>query len=41
LRLVRGGKPGGKFEFSTMYSKGMPLRILNGQLRVAEKAYDV
>ena len=41
LRLVRGGKPGGKFEFSTVYSKGMPLRILNGQLRVAEKAYDV
>src|SRR5438445_12235742 len=24
-----------------MYSKGMPLRILNGQLRVADKAYDV
>ncbi len=41
LRLVRGGKPGGKFEFSTVYSKGMPLRILNGHLRVAEKAYDV
>jgi heavy metal sensor kinase len=41
LQLVKPGKPGGKFEFSTMYSKGMPLRILNGQLRVAEKAYDV
>ena len=24
-----------------MYSKGMPLRILNGQLRTADKAYDV
>src|SRR5713101_4553415 len=41
LQLIRGGKPSGKFEFSTVYSKGMPLRILIGQLRVAEKAYDL
>ena len=41
LQLVRGGKAGGKFEFSTMYSKGMPLRILNGQLHVADRGYDL
>ncbi len=28
LQLARPGKPGEKFQFSTMYSKGMPLRIL-------------
>jgi heavy metal sensor kinase len=41
LQLATPGKPGEKFQFSTMYSKGMPLRILNGQLRTADKAYDV
>ncbi len=41
LQLARSGKPGEKFQFSTVYSKGMPLRILNGQLRTADKAYDV
>jgi len=41
LHLGRSGKPGEKFQFSTVYSKRMPLRILNGQLRVADKAYDV
>jgi heavy metal sensor kinase len=41
LHLGRSGKPGEKFEFSTVYSKRMPLRILNGQLRVADKSYDV
>ena len=30
-----------KFQFSTMDSRGMPLRILNGQLSVADKTYDV
>jgi heavy metal sensor kinase len=41
LHLGRSGKPGEKFQFSTAYSKRMPLRILNGQLRVADKSYDV
>jgi heavy metal sensor kinase len=41
LHLGRSGKPGEKFQFSTVYSKRMPLRILNGQLRVADKSYDV
>ena len=41
LPLARPGKPGEKFQFSTMYSKGMPLRILNGQLQAADKVYDV
>lgn len=29
------------FQFSSVVSKGMPLRILNGQLQVAGKTYDV
>jgi heavy metal sensor kinase len=41
LRLAKPGTPGEKFQFSTVYSKRMPLRLLNGQLRVADKAYDV
>ena len=41
LQLARPGKPGEKFQFSTMYSKGMPLRLLNGQLRAGDKVYDV
>jgi heavy metal sensor kinase len=41
LQLTRPAKAGGKFQFSTVYSKRMPLRILNGQLRVAGKTYDV
>jgi heavy metal sensor kinase len=41
LQIVRPAKPGEKFQFSTVYSKRMPLRILNGQLRVAGKNYDV
>jgi heavy metal sensor kinase len=41
LQLVRPAKTGEKFRFSTLYSKHMPLRLLNGQLRIADKAYDV
>jgi len=41
LQIVRPAKLGEKFQFSTVYSKRMPLRLLNGQLRVADKAYDV
>jgi hypothetical protein len=41
LQLARPGKPGEKFQFSTVYSNGMPLRILNGQLRTPDKTYDV
>ncbi len=41
LQLASPGKPGEKFQFSTIYSKGMPLRILNGQLQAADKVYDV
>jgi len=41
LHLERSGRAGEKFQFSTVYSKRMPLRILNGQLRVADKSYDV
>jgi len=41
LQMVRPGKPREKFQFSTVYSNRMPLRILNGQVRVADKAYDV
>jgi heavy metal sensor kinase len=41
LQIVRPEKPGEKFQFSTVYSKRMPLRILNGQLHVAGKTYDV
>jgi heavy metal sensor kinase len=29
------------FQFSTIVSEGMPLRVLNGQLQVAGKTYDV
>jgi heavy metal sensor kinase len=41
LQLVTPGKPDTKFQFSTLYSKDMPLRLLNGQIRAADKAYDV
>ena len=41
LQLVRPAETAEKFQFSTVYSKRMPLRILNGQLRVADKDYDV
>src|ERR1700687_1066426 len=41
LQLTRAAKPAEKFQFSTVYSKGMPLRILNRQLRVADTAYDL
>jgi heavy metal sensor kinase len=41
LKLPTARERTDKFQFSTMHSRGMPLRILNGQLRVADKAYDV
>jgi len=41
LHLVSPGNPGGKFQFSTTYSGDMPLRVLNGQLRAGNKAYDL
>jgi heavy metal sensor kinase len=41
LPMVRPPRTGEKFQFSTVYSKGMPLRVLNGQLRTADRAYDV
>ena len=41
LQLVSSATPGEKFRFSTVYSKRMPLRLLTGQLRVADKAYDI
>jgi heavy metal sensor kinase len=41
LQIVRPARRREKFQFSTVYSKHMPLRILNGQLRIADKAYDV
>ena len=41
LQLVTPAKADGKFRFSTVYSKRMPLRLLNGQLRAADKTYDV
>jgi len=41
LQMERPAKRVEKFQFSTVYSKRMPLRVLNGQLRVADKAYDV
>jgi heavy metal sensor kinase len=41
LQLVTPAKPGEKFQFSTVYSKGMPLRLLNGQLHAGDKTYDV
>jgi signal transduction histidine kinase len=41
LKLPAPEKTSETFKFATMYSKGMPLRILNGQLRAADKAYDV
>jgi signal transduction histidine kinase len=41
LQMVRPAKRREKFQFSTVYSKHMPLRILNGQLRIADKSYDV
>jgi heavy metal sensor kinase len=41
LQLASPGKQGDKFQFLTMYSKGMPLRILNGQLRAADRVYNV
>jgi heavy metal sensor kinase len=41
LQLAKSGKAGDNFHFLTMYSEGMPLRILNGQLRTGDKTYDV
>jgi heavy metal sensor kinase len=41
LQIMRPTRPAEKFQFSIVYSKHMPLRILNGQLRIADKAYDV
>jgi heavy metal sensor kinase len=41
LQLSRTGQPAEKYRFLTMYSKGMPLRILNGQLRAADRVYDL
>jgi heavy metal sensor kinase len=41
LQLVRPAKTGEKFRFSTVYSRRMPLRVLNGQLRIADKVYDI
>jgi heavy metal sensor kinase len=41
LQMVGPTRRSEKFQFSTVYSKHMPLRILNGQLRIADKAYDV
>jgi heavy metal sensor kinase len=38
---ARPVKPGGKFRFSTLYLKRMPLRVLTGQLRAADKTYDL
>jgi heavy metal sensor kinase len=38
---LRPAKPSEKFQYSTVYSRRMPLRLLNGQLRTADKAYDV
>jgi heavy metal sensor kinase len=41
LQLAKSGKAGDQFQFFTMYSESMPLRILNGQLRSGDKTYDV
>jgi heavy metal sensor kinase len=41
LQLTRPGKSGPRFEFCTIYSKGMPLRLLNGQLHAGDKTFDV
>jgi heavy metal sensor kinase len=41
LQLGRPAKTGETFRFSTVYSKRMPLRLLNGELRIGDKAYDV
>lgn len=41
LQLTRPGTLGEKYQFSTLYLKGMPLRILKGELRAADKVYDV
>ena len=41
LQLAHPAKPSEKFRFSTVYSRRMPLRLLNGQLRIDDKAYDV
>jgi len=41
LQIVRPAKREEKFRFSTVYSKRMPLRILNGQLHVGDKTYDL
>jgi heavy metal sensor kinase len=41
LQMVRPARGREKFQFSTVYSKHIPLRILNGQVRIADKAYDV
>lgn len=40
LRLPATQKLADKFLFSTMYSKGMPLKILAGQLHIGKKTYD-
>src|SRR6202047_2213752 len=41
LQLAHPAKPSEKLRFSTVYSRRMPLRILNGELRIGDKAYDV
>jgi heavy metal sensor kinase len=41
LQLAKSEKPKDTFQFSTVYSEGMPLRILNGQLRTGDRTYDL
>jgi len=40
LRLPATQKLADKFLFSTIYSRGMPLKILAGQLHIGKKTYD-
>jgi len=41
LRLPPSKKRSDNVQFSTVNSKGMPLRVLSGQLQVGDKTYDV
>jgi heavy metal sensor kinase len=39
LSLSSGTKPKEKFQYSTVYSKGEPYRVLNGEIRVQDSTY--
>jgi heavy metal sensor kinase len=41
LGLSSGTTPTERFQYSTVYSKGKPYRVLNGEIRVEDNTYDL